>query len=96
MPCKVLLGCRVAQTACRVLLGYVDVVKPQEVPGGSIYPYPGVLNSFRTPVGSNEFMVAAILKRTVLEKDGPLYDLVTCWGIVKSTAMNLNPLWSYG
>ncbi len=39
-------------------------------------------------------MVAAILKRTVLEHDGPLYDLVTCWRVVKSMAMNLSPLWN--
>ncbi len=83
MPCKVLLGDRVAQMACIVLLGYTDVVKPQKVPGGSIYP-----SSRSTELVSKRLLAvmnlwqAANLKRTVLENDGPLYDLVTCWRVI--------------
>ena len=56
MLCRVLLDDRVGRTACRALLGYWDVVKHQEVPGGSNYLLSRNTEPIRTPVDSDEVM----------------------------------------
>lgn len=83
----------VAQMACRVVFGYMDVVKRQEVPGGTIYR-----SSRSTELVSKRLLAVMSLwyqrssnTQYVLGDDRPLYDLVICWK-VKSTVMNLGPL----
>ena len=70
MPCKVHLGDRVAQTACGVLFGYLNVAKRQDIPGRMIYPFSRSTELSKRLSAVMSLWLPAILKHTMLEMMG--------------------------